>query len=66
MTIIDIIIISFQVLMIIGMYIIYQYRKRKENANQVHFYVTKDKYDDRLMLWIGKPRRCAAVWGYTV
>lgn len=65
MATINIIIISFQILIIIGIYILYQYIKRKENANQVHFYITKDKYDERLMLWIGKPRRCAAVWGYT-
>lgn len=44
--------------------VIYKIKLRKL-CNKVHFYVTKDKYNDRLMLWVGKPRRCAAVWGYT-
>lgn len=41
------------------------YQKNKKPRNRVHFYITKDKYSNRLMLWVGKPRRCATVWGYT-
>ena len=51
-----IILILYWIVMFMMCYII-AFRKKKNTINNVHFYVIRDKYDNVLRLYLGKPYR---------